>query len=125
MDRDVFGDGHDCLDSGVCLLHDRVGSRRCGYEDDTGRNIMVPHRFFHGIIDRDTMDFLTAFPGGHTGDDTSAANLSGIGIHQADMKFSLLPGCALYQDTGHLIPVDHAATSTAFFTTRSMVSSIS
>ncbi len=86
---------------------------------------MVPHGFLNGVVDRDTVDLLTTFSRRYTCHDTPATNLLCIGIHQPDVELALFSRGALHKDTGLLIPVDHAATSTAFLTTRSIVSSIS
>src|SRR5512136_2842757 len=86
---------------------------------------MVPHGFLNGVIHRDTMDLLATFSRRYSCHNTPSTNLLCIGIHQANVELPLFSRGALHKNTGLLITVDHAATSTAFFTTRSIVSSIS
>src|SRR5512136_2521363 len=125
MHRDMLGDCYDGPYTGMCFLHDRIGGSSSRHKDDASRNIMIPHRFLHGIVDRDTMDFLTPFTRRHTCHDTAPTDLPGIGIHQPDVELALFSRGPLHEDSRLSVPVDHEATSTAFLTTRSIVSSIS
>jgi len=71
------------------------------------------------------MHLLAAFAGRDTRDNALSANLPGIRVHETDMELTLLAGCPLHENSRIFVTVDHAVTSTAFFTTRSIVSSIS
>ena len=86
---------------------------------------MVLHRVLHGVVYRNAVHLLSALSWRYPGNDTPASNRSGVRVHQTDVEFTLLAGGALNQDSRIFIAVNHAVTSTAFFTTRSMVSSIS
>src|SRR5512139_2456558 len=86
---------------------------------------MLLHCILHGVVHRHALHLLAALSGRDAGHDTPASHLLCVGIHQADMKLALLAGCTLHQDSRVPVAVDHAVTCTAFFTTRSIVSSIS
>jgi hypothetical protein len=75
MDRDMLGDADNRADTGVCLLHDRIGCRTCRDKDHGCSDVVVAHRLFHRVVDRDTVHLLPALSRGHTGNHAPTTGL--------------------------------------------------
>lgn len=120
----MLGDDDRKLDPRMRRLHDSVG---CGHSRDEydacGSTMLLPG-LPNRVIDRDAVDFLPALAGRCPGDDTPAADLARVVVHQLGVEPALPAGDVLNYHTEVSVSVDHGATSIAARTAASMLSSI-
>src|SRR5439155_297559 len=117
--RNAVRDGHDQPNAGVRRLHDRVGAKRRGDENQARRGARGRYRFLHRIEDRAPQMVGAALSRGDASHDIRA-----VGDHLLGVEGALVAGEALDDDAGLLIEQDaHAAlTRSRASTTRSAAS---